>query len=268
MAGADSYSQLHHNIQGVLGNHKGAVEMVDGVKTGILQSDQTGDPPFVISMNEVCKSQWTAFNNFLGTYYPNQYQKRFTVTKTANLPGGCQGEFGNAIVVRTNVIGDPWPNGAEYPGQGNESEKRKLRCLQLQIFGPAYFACNTHLKNDTVIADGQAAYMFASINQWWAQPGTMVLGDLNLKPNQTSIMTQVYANYIEADHGCPSYGNDGTDTPTAGAGKIDYVFGSKGNAPTRFVNCGANRVYWSGFGAPSSQWVSDHKMLGSNLIWG
>lgn len=265
-AGADSYQQMQHNIQGEAGGHNGSPVLLQAIKQGILYSDQSGDPPYAVSLNEVCYTQFLDLQNFLTTFYPGQYQTRFTTTRKVNLSDDCSAAYGNAIAVRGGVYSDPWPTGNPYPGQSG-NEIRRLRCVQYGVFGPAFYVCNTHLTNNASVASGQLAYAFAWMNSWYATPGVLFMGDLNQTPNDNSIIQGAYSNYFEADHGCGSYGGGGDDSPTFSTVKFDYVFGSKGNAGTRFASCGLSRVYSSTY--PSGQAAySDHRMLGGNLNWG
>ncbi|MFF5505359.1 endonuclease/exonuclease/phosphatase family protein [Streptomyces roseolus] len=223
--GPREVSVLHYNMCGAAnGCPWNAGGSGRGTSVARIVAEVRNSRPDVITLNEVCRSQFTALRERLaaaGTPMDGTFQGGLT-----NVPAcGPSGRFGTAVLSREPVRDGP-PEFRAFSDSGGETYhnagrtepvRRGLLCARTRQGGGPLTVCTAHTY---AAAPGQ----LDEIRAWTADAsrfpaGTplIVAGDLNLPPRAPAV-DRLRARFLEAD---------GTDRPTADGRKIDYVFADR-----------------------------------------
>jgi endonuclease/exonuclease/phosphatase family metal-dependent hydrolase len=201
--------------------------------------------PFVVTLNEVCRSQYGKLYADLLPYYGH-----FEPTITGRCWDGS--DYGIAILLRTSsytYLGSwPLPNPAG-------TEPRKMSCLQTNVAGASQplVACVTHIDTSSANIPSQISSVASRARGFWSGHKVLVGGDFNTTPGASALNPMYSTQYSggtgvfnEADSGNFSRGGGGTGSAyneyTGGClhwpcgyrandwktqRKIDYVFLSR-----------------------------------------
>lgn len=227
--------------------------------------------PVVVSLQEVCKSQFDEIQFRLANGGYGAGSGRLIVTKTQGLAAGCGGQYGNAVFALGTYSSEQLRT---FTAQDNNPcslaaghECRKAICVRYTTaFIGAFVGCSTHLSpNRQTTAAQQALEFLPIVNGWYTTDRRMLGADFNQLPLEPEL-DGWYSAWQEAD------GNTATDRslcsqlqncPTHDTGfsdeKIDFIWGRT----NLFIRLGAtyttrDRVEGSG---------SDHWYFRGTAAW-
>ncbi|MEV4412996.1 endonuclease/exonuclease/phosphatase family protein [Catellatospora sp. NPDC049609] len=234
-AASVTHVYLHFNMCGNKCNSAGL-----GVANAVISSINNRNPqPLVVTLNEVCRSQ---YNHMYGSLAP--YYGRFETTVPARCADGS--DYGIAILLKTSVYsfaGAWWLPEADKPSV----EDRKVMCLRTTATGGGtqpLVACVTHIDPDSAVSDNQIQAVSDYVEPLWSGNHVMVGGDFNVTPKSSRI-NPMYSNqyspagngiFNEADRpttwsrntdGCACATNEYTTDSVLTPQKIDYIFLSR-----------------------------------------
>jgi endonuclease/exonuclease/phosphatase family metal-dependent hydrolase len=143
--------------------------------------------PFVVTLNEVCRSQYNKLWADLLPYYGH-----FEPT----VPGRCWdgSDYGIAILLRTSNFSHlgstPLPN----PGGG---EPRTMTCLQTHVSGASQplVACVTHIDTGSANIAPQISAVASRAGGYWPGHKVLVGGDFNLTPESSALNPMYSTSY-------------------------------------------------------------------------
>jgi endonuclease/exonuclease/phosphatase family metal-dependent hydrolase len=165
--------------------------------------------PFVVTLNEVCRSQYDKLYVDLLPYYGH-----FEPTVASRCWDGS--DYGIAILLRTSSFSylGSWP--LPNPGGG---EPRKMSCLQTNVSGASQplVACVTHIDTNSANIASQISAVAGRARGFWADNKVLVGGDFNTTPD-SSALSPMYSTlhsggtgvFNEADSGYFSRSGGGT----------------------------------------------------------
>ena len=190
-----------------------------GVAAKLVESIEGRDPadrPDMISLNEVCRTQFDFLRARLGElgYGDGAFSN--------NHPPACDGAgFGNAVFT-TDPIQDS--RNIQLPNPVGAGEERGMLCVDT-VF---YFGCSTHLSTETENQLSQVVHV-ASVAEDELDAGKRVIvaGDLNMEPENSalnSLYEDCYGGNGQFGEGDASPYCTKTGENTAGNRKIDYIF--------------------------------------------
>jgi endonuclease/exonuclease/phosphatase family metal-dependent hydrolase len=213
--------------------------------------------PFVVTLDEVCRSQYKKLWGDLVPYYGH-----FETTVAGRCWDGS--DYGIAILLRTSAfsyLGSWW-----LPNPGN-NEPRKMSCLQTDVPGASQplVACVTHIDTHSANIPSQISAVASRAQSYWSGHKVLVGGDFNTTPSNSALnpmYSTSYANgtgvFNEADSSNFSRGGGGVGSTyneyTGGCAsypcgwqaaywnptkKIDYIFLSKYD----FISYSADATY-------------------------
>jgi endonuclease/exonuclease/phosphatase family metal-dependent hydrolase len=165
--------------------------------------------PFVVTLNEVCRSQYNKLYSDLLPYYGH-----FEPTLSGRCWDGS--DYGVAILLRTSsysYLGSWWlPNPAG-------TEPRKMSCLQTNVSGASQplVACVTHIDTNSANIPSQISAVASRARGYWSGHKVLVGGDFNTTPGSSALnpmYSTLYSGgtgvFNEADSGNFSRGGGGT----------------------------------------------------------
>jgi endonuclease/exonuclease/phosphatase family metal-dependent hydrolase len=216
------------------------------IDTGMIEhvrSTVESFQPHVVSLNEVCKTQFDRIYwdlNYRGVW---KVHGHFTPTDTTST--NCEGEtFGNAIFVREPIFGSPVETPLPHVANG---EQRKITCL-VTALARGTVVCSTHVASNDAYQEDQIVAVRNAVSNYVANgTPTVVLGDFNVEPNERRLhddapderlLDRIYdTNYpdpygfgvfreLDETHGEVPKCRCGENTYDDGP-KIDYIFVSR-----------------------------------------
>jgi endonuclease/exonuclease/phosphatase family metal-dependent hydrolase len=183
-----------------------------------------GRPPFVVTLDEVCRGQYDA----LLAHVP--YHGHFQPT----VPHRCWdgSDYGIAVLVRTAEIASAGSAPLPAPAGG---EPRTVACVRTTVRDRPLVACVTHLDTDPANTPSQVAAVAAYTGRYADGAAVIVGGDFNATPDKPA-MRPMAAGFVEADAGQDAF-TGGCSAAHCGSApgyahpirKIDYVFLSRGD---------------------------------------
>lgn len=152
--------------------------------------------PFVVTLNEVCRNQ---YSHIWATLIP--YYGKFETT----VPGACANgaDYGNAILLRTSSFTDLAPTGWTLPNPGG-NETRKLSCLRTSATGGGtqpLVACVTHIDYHDANLAQQVASVASTTRALWSGNHVLVGGDFNIRPTDPRLNPMYAPGYSPAGTG-------------------------------------------------------------------
>jgi endonuclease/exonuclease/phosphatase family metal-dependent hydrolase len=207
--------------------------------------------PFVLTLNEMCRSDYARLTSDLPTYH-GYFQ--------TTLPGNCADGSDNGDVVLARTTGISYLGSWALPRPGG-GEPRRLTCLRTSVAGASrpLVACVTHIDYHASNTASQIAAVAARAEGYLPANAVLVGGDFNSIPTSSAlnvIYTPSYPNgrgsFVEADSANQSRtggGSSSTYNEFTGCGgapcpsashpahrKIDYVFMSGSGFSTYSAN--------------------------------
>jgi endonuclease/exonuclease/phosphatase family metal-dependent hydrolase len=180
--------------------------------------------PFAVTLNEVCRSQYSHLSTSLRPYFG-----RFETTVARRCNDGS--DYGIAILLRTasfSFVGAWWlPN-------PHALEPRKVMCLQVGATQPLV-ACVTHIDHHADTYPAQIQAVADRVGVFSAGNPVMIGGDFDVTPPHVSLNPMYSASHHPAGSGifdeadAPSSLNrivvgSAVNERTWGSKKIDYIF--------------------------------------------
>jgi endonuclease/exonuclease/phosphatase family metal-dependent hydrolase len=181
-----------------------------------------GLPPFVLTLNEVCRGQYDKLVADL------PYRGHFQPTVANRCFDGS--DYGIAVLMRTSAVA--YVGSAPLPAPAG-GEPRTVTCIRTDVRARPLVACATHLDTDRANTASQVATVAAYAGRFTADAAVVVGGDFNATPD-LSAMHPMYAGFTEVDPADANTGGcsrarcghpPGYAHPTR---KIDYLFLSPG----------------------------------------
>ena len=213
--------------------------------------------PFVVTLNEVCRSQYDKLDADLPPY-----RGHFEPTVLSRCWDGS--DYGIAVLLRTGSFADLGSTPLPSPGGG---EPRKMSCLRTNVPGASQplVACVTHVDTGAANLAPQIGAVASRARDYWAGHKVLVGGDFNATPGSSALNPMYSTDYPggtgvfnEADSANSSRGGGGVGSSdneyTGGCAsypcgwqaayshptrKLDYVFLSRYD----FVGYGADGTY-------------------------
>ena len=191
-----------------------------------LESAITGQarPPFVVTLDEVCRGQY----NRLVADLP--YHGHFQPT----VPHWCWdgSDYGIAVLVRSSDVG--YAGSAPLPAPAG-GEPRTMTCVRTTVRAEPLVACAAHLDTDPANTPSQVAAVAEHADAFRVGAAVVVGGDFNTTPRQPAL-DRMEAGFVEADAGDDAFtGGCSRDRCGDAPGyahptrKIDYLFLSRGD---------------------------------------
>lgn len=191
-----------------------------------LESQITGQvrPPYVVTLDEVCRVQYDRLLADL------PYQGHFQPTVRHRCWDGS--DYGIAVLVHSSHV--EFAGSAPLPAPAG-GERRAVACVRTTVQGKPLVACVTHLDTDPANTPSQVATVAGHVDPFRAGAAVVVGGDFNATPDRRALGA-MEAGFAEADAahdaftgGCSRHrcgDGPGYAHPTR---KIDYVFLSRGD---------------------------------------
>jgi endonuclease/exonuclease/phosphatase family metal-dependent hydrolase len=209
---------LQFNMCGdACGTRFAVVDDLEGEITG-------GRPPFVVTLDEVCRRQYDRLLADL------PYHGHFQPTVRNRCWDGS--DYGIAVLVRSSDVEYAGSMPLPAPAGG---EPRTVTCVRTVVTRQPLVACATHLDTDPRNTPSQVAAVAEHVDAFRTGAAVVVGGDFNTTPDQPAL-DPMDAGFVEADAaddaftgGCPRARcgtGPGYVHPTR---KIDYVFLSRGH---------------------------------------
>lgn len=184
-----------------------------------------GRQPFVVTLNEVCRSQ---YDRLLANL---PYRGHFQPT----VPNRCWdgSDYGLAVLVRSSDVAYAGSEPLPAPAGG---EPRMVTCVRTALVGRPLVACATHLDTDPANTAGQVAAVAHHAGGYRAGAAVVVGGDFNTTPGRPALAA-MDAGFVEADAAHDAFTGGCSRAGCGGGGpgyahptrKIDYVFLSRGD---------------------------------------
>ncbi len=195
--------------------------VVDDLESAI--TDQ-GRPPFVVTLDEVCRVQYDRLLEDL------PYHGHFQPTVRNRCWDGS--DFGIAVLVRTSDV--EYVGSAPLPAPFG-GEPRMVTCVRTQVRAEPLVACATHLDTDPRNSPSQVAAVADHVGAFRAGAAAVVGGDFNTTPGRPAL-DPMEAGFVEADAADDAF-TGGCSRAHCGAApgyahptrKIDYVFLARGD---------------------------------------
>ncbi|MFF7815202.1 endonuclease/exonuclease/phosphatase family protein [Streptomyces sp. NPDC007945] len=223
--GAREVSVLHYNMCGAAtGCPWNAGRSGRGTSVARIVTEARSSRPDVITLNEVCATQYTALRERLaaaGAPMDGTFQGGLT-----NVPAcGPSGRFGTAVLSR-EPIRDGAPEFRPFTDTGGETYRnagraepvhRGLLCARTRHGGGPLTVCTAHTYAAVPGQLDEIRAWTADESRFPPETPLIVAGDLNLPPDAPAV-DRLRTRFLEADR---------TDAPTADGRKIDYVFADR-----------------------------------------
>ena len=183
-----------------------------------------GRPPFVLTLNEVCRGQ---YDRLLANL---PYHGHFEPTLRNRCWDGS--DYGAAVLVRSSDVA--YAGSARLPAPAG-GEPRTVTCVRTAVQGRPLVACATHLDTDPANTASQVAAVAEHAGAFRADAAVVVGGDFNTTPGRP-LLHPMDAGFVEADAADDAF-TGGCSRARCGDGpgyahptrKIDYVFLSRGD---------------------------------------
>lgn len=181
-AASASLTFLHFNMCG------NACDTRMTVVTDLESSINSRSPqPFVVTLNEVCRSQYNKLYADLPPYYG-----RFEPTVLRRCWDNS--DYGIAILLRTSSFTDLKGTPLPSPGGG---EPRRMICLRTNVSGASQplVACVTHIDTGSANIGPQISAVTSRARGYWSGHKVLVGGDFNVTPGSSALNPMYSASY-------------------------------------------------------------------------
>ena len=192
-----------------------------------LESEITGQgrrPPFVVTLDEVCRAQYDRLLADL------PYHGHFQPTVRHRCWDGS--DYGIAVLVRSSNV--EYAGSAPLPAPAG-GEPRTVTCVRTRVRAEPLVACATHLDTDPANSPSQVAAVADHVDAFRAGAAVVVGGDFNTTPARPAL-DPMEAGFVEADAADDAFTGGCSRTHCGDAPgyarptrKIDYVFLSRGD---------------------------------------
>ncbi|HEY7104526.1 MAG TPA: endonuclease/exonuclease/phosphatase family protein [Mycobacteriales bacterium] len=183
-----------------------------------------GRQPFVVTLNEVCRSQYGRLVADL------PYHGHFQPTVTSRCWDGS--DYGVAVLIRSSDVA--YAGSAPLPAPAG-GEPRTVTCVRTALQGRPLVACATHLDTDPANTPSQVAAVADHADAFRAGAAVVLGGDFNTTPGRPAL-DPIDTGFVETDATDDAF-TGGCSRARCGDGpgyahptrKIDYVFLSRGD---------------------------------------
>lgn len=204
------------------------------VTTDVENSINNHSPqPYVVTLNEVCRSQYSKLYVDLLPYYGH-----FEPT----VSGACWdgSDYGIAILLRTSSFSYLGSWSLPNPG-GNEA--RKMSCLQTSVSGASQplIACVTHIDYHSANIAAQVSAVASRAQGYWSGHKVLVGGDFNTTPG-SSAMNPMYSTQYSAGTGV--FNEADSANFSRGGGGVGSTYNEYTGGCVSYP-CGWQAAYWN-----------------------
>jgi endonuclease/exonuclease/phosphatase family metal-dependent hydrolase len=183
-----------------------------------------GRPPFVVTLDEICRGQYERLLVDLA------YQGHFQPTVRNRCWDGS--DYGIAVLVRSSEV--EYVGSAPLPAPAG-GEPRTVTCVRTAVQAEPLIACAAHLDTDPANTASQVAAVADHAGALRADAAVVVGGDFNTTPDRPAL-DPMKTEFVEADAADDAF-TGGCSRARCGADpgyahptrKIDYVFLSRGD---------------------------------------